>query len=561
METVHKSEIAVKTASTLSRKGQLAALQQLKREGIKKHNLKQLALKNPVMIRERNQGKEGKMVLCGLCSAFLAARFFSRHRRNCQSNSTENAVPLPISMLKTVKADVSAEFRGEIMSKLREDEVGKLCIADQTILLVGSRLYEKLSRKPEKAGEVKKSVRTDMRRIASLYLHFKEVQEEKSNGVERESNIEARNSADEPVDQPANQVVNPVLDSSEILQRESFPTLEEAIDRYTTREMEGGIKAGLKMSLFYLLKSMAKIVKATYLVKNEDNKANEIDKFLQVLDLNQNIIFGDAVYTLNLNRQTKLRLPEELPKDEDVELLRNHTITRLQFLSADKSVVWNNREFSTLRDLAVSRLTLFNARRGGEPARLMISSWKAADEGTWIDQRTVARLPAIDQTLFKDMKVAYQSGKGNNHLVPVLIPVDTVAALKLLSDPVVRMAAGVLNSNEYLFPSTQNSSDHVSGWHAVNKVCMTAKVTDPTRLTATKMRHRISTIYAGMDVPENERHFFYSHMGHSADINADIYQTPLAVAEISKVGRCLQVMDKSSTGKYKKMHFYFVQRS
>lgn len=41
-----------------------------------------------------------------------------------------------------------------------------------------------------------------------------------------------------------------------------------------------------------------------------------------------------------------------------------------------------------------------------------------------------------------------------------------------------------------------------------------------------------------MDVPEDERtFFFYKHMGHSADINHDIYQAPLAVYEVLKIGR------------------------
>lgn len=41
----------------------------------------------------------------------------------------------------------------------------------------------------------------------------------------------------------------------------------------------------------------------------DDRKAEEIDKFLEVLSLNGNYIFGDAMYTLNRNRQTKLRKP------------------------------------------------------------------------------------------------------------------------------------------------------------------------------------------------------------------------------------------------------------
>jgi len=41
---------------------------------------------------------------------------------------------------------------------------------------------------------------------------------------------------------------------------------------------------------------MAKVVKVTYLERYEDDNAAEIDKFTDVLALNHNFIFGDALY-------------------------------------------------------------------------------------------------------------------------------------------------------------------------------------------------------------------------------------------------------------------------
>ena len=50
---------------------------------------------------------------------------------------------------------------------------------------------------------------------------------------------------------------------------------------------------------------MAKIVKGTFIVNHEDDKATEIDKFVVVLELNHASLFGDATYKINLSRQTK----------------------------------------------------------------------------------------------------------------------------------------------------------------------------------------------------------------------------------------------------------------
>ena len=83
----------------------------------------------------------------------------------------------------------------------------------------------------------------------------------------------------------------------------------------------------------------------------------------------------------------------------------------------------------------------------------------------------------------------------------------------------------------------------MSGWHSVQRVCSEANISEPSKITATAMRHRASTIYAAMEVPEHERQLFYKHLGHSALVNANVYQAPLAVEEVRTVGKRLQQMD------------------
>jgi hypothetical protein len=77
----------------------------------------------------------------------------------------------------------------------------------------------------------------------------------------------------------------------------------------------------------------------------------------------------------------------------------------------------------------------------------------------------------------------------------------------------------------------------------VNRICQAADVKYPNRLTATAMRHRVSTLYAGIEMSETDRQLFYKHMGHSGAINEHVYQTPGAEAEILKVGSNLTAMD------------------
>ena len=84
---------------------------------------------------------------------------------------------------------------------------------------------------------------------------------------------------------------------------------------------------------------------------------------------------------------------------------------------------------------------------------------------------------------------------------------------------------------------------NASGWHALKDVCAEIKLQNASLINATNNRHRVSTLYASLNLPKHERQLFYTHMGHSEDINKDIYQAPLAIMSITRVGKQLMQID------------------
>ena len=108
---------------------------------------------------------------------------------------------------------------------------------------------------------------------------------------------------------------------------------------------------GLKTQLYYLIKRFAKIIKGTHLVRDDDDKAAEIDKFVQVLELHHLEIFGDATYRLNMNRQEKLRRPQELPDEADVGVLKKYTVNRMSEMLVDEFFVWDFHAFVELKEI------------------------------------------------------------------------------------------------------------------------------------------------------------------------------------------------------------------
>ncbi|XP_065673908.1 uncharacterized protein LOC136090860 [Hydra vulgaris] len=489
----HKDLEIVKTAIKLPEGEKHKMFNKFKKEGIKKYNIDQTQEKNPNFQREREAKKilnEEEIInnleMCGYCNGFFSKRFLSRHIKNCDLNTFKPIIHVPISLIKNNSSSLFPnEFVINVLRNMRNDEVGKICKQDIIILTVGLRLYDKMKRKLDKQSEVLKSVRNDMRRIGHLYSIFK-------------------------INKKVKHVYNNAMD---MFNRINFDAFRTAIDEYT---IAGDyLKSGLKIVLSSLIKKAAKIIKGTVLTENDDKltfkendtvakkKAQEIDMFVSVFETWKGYIFGDAEYDINKRRQQKLRKPNMLPDEEDVEILQNYIIQRLESIMKDNFIFWDNHIYIEVRDLICTRLTLLNARRGGEPARLLLIDWKVAEEGGWINSQHIKELDELDEKLANAIQVAYMTGKGNNHLVPVLIPLDSIPVLKKLSNLNIRIEAGILENNQYLFPSTQKSKNHVSGWHALHFICtkIKDKLKYPNKLTATANRKRVSTLFAIMDLP------------------------------------------------------------
>ena len=169
-----------------------------------------------------------------------------------------------------------------------------------------------------------------------------------------------------------------VTNSSDMLWRGTFEELKYALCQYTTGSGEE-VKAGLIDGLYILVKNFCKVIRGYHLVGGRNAAAAEITNFVDVFEVHKPFVFGDARYILKKNRQTNLRKPCNLPVENDVTQIRDYIISRTDQLVNDSYMQWDAHKYAELRDLTVSRLTLFNARRGGEPARLTIREWQEAE--------------------------------------------------------------------------------------------------------------------------------------------------------------------------------------
>ena len=203
--------------------------------------------------------------------------------------------------------------------------------------------------------------------------------------------------------------------------------------------------------------------------------------------------------------------------------------------------IFHVKDFQLLRTLVVSTLTLFNARRGEEAPRMLFSEWDAAENNVWLPNEQIQKITdEAEKFLVGQYKLCYILSKGKM-FVPVLIPNDIVHGIRLLVKE--RSNYNISENNNFVFATAKRSS-HCSGWHALSEVCSAAGVEIP--ITATGMRHRLSTIYASLNMPADQKKIFLEHMGHEEHINKDNYQCPRGVQAVKVMGRILKTVEQGT---------------
>ena len=321
----HKNEDKVALALKSEKHEANRLFGEIKREGIVAYNKKAAKDDDPNYQREKKANKWVKMVMCSLCRGFVSTRWLSIHQKTCNKNNCQKGYGLPLEFL-TFSFHVNEDFKMKVLKRLKQDEIGSLVLKDKCILRIGEILFHAVRAKRDKEVAVRRSVMQDMRRLARLYTIFK-----------------------------ASDIKVKFKNCHDMFFRANFPALREAIDKCCG--VDENMKAGLKQNYLYLLKKSAKILQCLALESEEDQLYKVVEHFIQVLELWEDFLFGDAQYQLNKRKNIKLRKPESQPNENDVKKLRDYVI---EILSEP-----TEQRYVKLRDAACTRLTLLNGRRGG----------------------------------------------------------------------------------------------------------------------------------------------------------------------------------------------------
>ncbi|RXG56837.1 hypothetical protein Avbf_15881 [Armadillidium vulgare] len=387
-----------------------------------------------------------------------------------------------------------------------------MCRTNKLLMYIGYYLFlskaEEKSEEKEKSQIDKKDIMEKMRLLCRLYLQFKsEIQKDVS--------------------------LQEMFDSSYMTEfkRAVMKTLK---NYKTSRHILG----------FLILKTLSILESRLSVLKREDESKKMVE-FRKAL--NNNLIwtplFGKQRKYRASRSQFQIKKPTNLPREEDMRKVRLFLLNGIKKFSSEDE--FDPRNFTILRRLLVTRITFLNARRGGEPCRLLISQWEEAKQDQWLNQdfvKAALNTKMEDLSLLNEFKIAYQKGKGLQSL-SIIIPNSCIKGLNIMSDSRVRRRAGIREDNKYLFPTTGFNSYHVQG---VSDISTVIKESGVERLFKAKdIRHYVSTKQAMLTLPPEVRSLFYLQMGHEETINKNIYQSPLVIESLMKVGKILKILDES----------------
>ena len=237
----HSHEKEVEDALKLPKQERIKAFEQMKREGIRMFNIKEIR-KDAPSYQSQRKPLTANLIFCSACKITIQSSSMARHKQLCKPNAFK--IPLKSLTYDSIP-HLSDNFKKHILLTMRNDNVGSKCKEDSAILLYGSREFEKSLKNPDKIYSVRTSVRRNMREVAKVYLIFLNL-----NPTKYFDNFK------------------------DLFLPENFHLLRKAITSYSEKDDNQGIKSGSKTHLQYMIVNAVKVFRADSHLNNKSKKPN-----------------------------------------------------------------------------------------------------------------------------------------------------------------------------------------------------------------------------------------------------------------------------------------------
>ena len=300
----------------------------------------------------------------------------------------------------------------------------------------------------------------------------------------------------------------------------------------------------LALRLGHLLKKIATI-KQGYCLRNDlTDGLKEAESFGQLLQAEwTDSIASNAHNTLKRRKDQTI---EVLPLTDDLRQLREY---QMKVMKQCIDQIQEIPKYSTWRKLAqltMTRMIIFNKRRGGEVSRMLLQTYNTRPN--WkqsTNQEVLSSLKPLEQKLLDRVDLVQIPGK-KNRKVPMLITADVKEAIDILN--AYRDKVDIPSSNPYCFAT--RSAGYLDSWQAMSSISQEASLKQPELVTSTKLRKYNATVSQLFDLNHGELEWLSNHMGHDLNIHKDFYRLHDSTIEIAKVSRLLMAIDTGNASQF-----------
>lgn len=463
---------------------------------------------------------------CPNCLGFLLKKHIWVHiKNNCNVkrntgniyDRTKNYVAESNAILNGMHGKpFTDEFISNIVSKLRDDEIGKTCTDDDLILQYGSMQFEKY-------GTTQcELTRQNMRQMGRLLIKLREI--DKEGDGSKDLSI----------------YINPGKFDL-IIQATKLLCVTQA---GTYQRPEFSIPS-LALKIGHGIRKCAGYLRGTALRRQNSGEDNSIQSFLHLMDLEWSTrISSNALSTLH-NR--KLNSEELLPLTTDLMKLNKHINTSISSLVQEVKHACNQQAWNKLACLVLSRIILFNKRRSGEASKLTINQYLSKPSWTQGNEEIKKSLTPVETKLAERLGIVEILGKRGRKVHIILTP-EAITAIDLLL--MKRKEGNVDLENQFVFAYSNNSLGHLRGHDCVRKVTSEVDLKYPQRVSSTKLRKYVATVTQIMNLTENETDWLARHLGHDVRVHREFYRLHESTVELTKISRLLLAVDKGDVHKF-----------
>ena len=354
----------------------------LQRKGDYETNLEAINESKGLKPVRKSKCADADYLPCCFCFGLFLAKKLSSHTSKCFMRDSSQY--LPASVVKSSRAmffgDSNIGSNNQkvffsLLNTMKHDEVHLIIRTDNYLIKFAKFELER------KENERYADIRYSLKVITRLLMKYREV-----------SNSEAS-------------------DAQELVMPANYDVVVQCMKEQAVYENSRTIgNPHLVWKIGYSLRTLVIIVKVENLKLGFLDVVEQIRCFEELYESDYCILSNNAkaVY-----EKRKANVPEELPEEEDIKTLRNFCIAEIkQVCSSAGENVLSHEEYMYMSKLVYVRLLTFNARRGGEPGKLLLEDWKMIESDRWKRESDIDRITdPVEKQLMQRLKLCYIEGK------------------------------------------------------------------------------------------------------------------------------------------------------